>query len=419
MFSITNAEQIGLQVNPTDSNFVDRGGTPPRRVSSGAAGRSATVNLRLADRLDRLTAPGDLWKAEGDRIRCVACGHRCLVADGRRGICKVRFNDSGTLRVPYGYAAALQCDPVEKKPFFHVHPGSDALTFGMMGCDFHCGYCQNWVTSQALRDPSSGVPIQEITPEQLVDAATTHGARLMVSSYNEPLITAEWAVSVFKRAASAGLTCAFVSNGNATPEAIEYLKPWIRAYKVDLKSFSDRRYRTLGGTLEHVCETIRMVHRTGIWLEVLTLIVPGFNDDESELREIAAFIRSVSPEIPWHVTAFHRDYKMRDHSDTTAGQLIRAAEIGAEQGLHFVYAGNRPGRVGEWENTRCPSCRATLVSRSGYLIRDYRLTADGRCPECDAILPGVWPETGRHPVVGGQTINPFDQRLPRPVRITG
>src|SRR5213592_4266449 len=247
-------------------------------ASSSAPPKSRVANEALAGSLDRLTTVGALWKAEGDRVRCFACGHRCLIGEGRRGICKVRFNQGAQLRVPFGYVAALQCDPVEKKPFFHVHPGSDALTFGMMGCDFHCPYCQNWVTSQALRDPAAVAPIQNVTPEQLVGAARRLDASLVVSSYNEPLITAEWAVAVFQNARAAGLRCAFVSNGNATAEALDFLQPWIVAYKVDLKSFDDKHYRQLGGTLAHVTETIRMVCERGLWLEVVTLLVPGFND---------------------------------------------------------------------------------------------------------------------------------------------
>ena len=309
---------------------------------------------------------------------------------GRRGICKVRFNRAGQLRVPFGYVAGVACDPVEKKPFFHVYPGSDALTFGMLGCDFHCSYCQNWVTSQALRDDASLAPIQTVTPQQLVSAGQRQGARLVVSSYNEPLITAEWAVAVFSRPRQQGLACAFVSNGNATPEALDFLRPWIVAYKIDLKSFDDRHYRTLGGTLEHVTEGIRMVQERGLWLEVVTLIVPGFNDSAAELREMARFIASVSRDIPWHVTAFHKDYKMTDAANTVSAQLIRAAEIGTEEGLRFVYAGNAPGRVGRWENTYCPGCGEVLIERCGYQIQQYRVGPDGRCLKCEAKIPGRW-----------------------------
>ena len=178
---------------------------------------------------------------------------------GRRGICKVRFNKEGTLYTPAGYVAALQCDPTEKKPFFHCLPGSDTLTFGMLGCDFHCGYCQNWLTSQALRDDAAGVMPSDVTPDALVALARRQGARMVGSSYNEPLITAEWAVDVFKAARPAGLKTAFISNGNATPEVLDYIRPWTDCYKIDLKAMDDKRYRELGGVLQHV------VDAGGIW----------------------------------------------------------------------------------------------------------------------------------------------------------
>src|SRR6266404_4521980 len=244
--------------------------------------------------MDQRTVTGTLCRTEGERILCYACGHRCLIGEGQRGICKVRFNENGELKVPFGYVAALQCDPVEKKPFFHVYPGTNALTFGMLGCDLHCGYCQNWFTSQALRDQAANAPMRPITPAQLVALGKRENARLVVSSYNEPLITAEWAVAVFEEAKAAGLACAFVSNGNATPEVIDYIRPWICAYKVDLKSFDDRHYRTLGGTLGNILDTIGMIHERGIWLEVVTLIIPGFNDEPRELHELAKFLAGVS-----------------------------------------------------------------------------------------------------------------------------
>jgi len=380
---------------------------PPPRVA----------NVLLASVLDQHTTSGTLCHAENGRVRCVACGHRCLIADGRRGICNVRFNREGQLRVPFGYVAGgLASDPVEKKPFFHVYPGSDALTFGMLGCDFHCGYCQNWLTSQSLRDETAGAPIVELTPEQIVAAARRSGARLVVSSYNEPLITAEWAGAVFRHAKPAGLACAMISNGNATAEALDFLKPWIVAYKIDLKSFDDKRYRVLGGTLENVCNGIRMVYERGLWLEIVTLIVPGFNDTEEELREIAKFIASVSRDIPWHVTAFHPDYKMTDNPATSARKLIRAAEFGTEEGLRYVYAGNAPGRVGRWENTYCSDCRELLVERTGYLIRGYHITATGQCPKCATTIPGVWPDGGVMDVSICSSVLHYHQRAPHRVR---
>ncbi len=369
----------------------------------------------MAQELDRRTVVGSLWRAEGERIRCYACGHRCLIGEGRRGICKVRSNDGGELRVPFGYVAGLQCDPVEKKPFYHLYPGSDALTFGMMGCDFHCSYCQNWVTSQALRDAASVAPVQPADPRELAEAARASGAKLVVSSYNEPLIPAEWAVAVFRQAKTLGIDCAFVSNGNATPEALDFVRPWIIGYKIDLKTFNDQRYRSLGGTLKHVTESIRMVHERGLWLEVVTLLVPGFNDSEPELREMAKFLVSVSPDIPWHVTAFHQDYKMTAPPSTQAKQLVRAAELGREEGLRFVYAGNVPGRVGDLENTRCPNCQELLIRRYGYLVQEYRLTAAGQCPKCSTPIPGVWPNAPTEVRTGSGMLD-YINRLPRRVR---
>ena len=372
------------------------------------------ANLAQAYYLDQLTTAGELCHQEGDAIRCVACGHRCLIGEDKRGVCKVRFSRHGELLVPWGYVAGLQCDPVEKKPFFHVYPGSDALTFGMLGCDLHCGYCQNWFTSQALRDYSAQGNTKQVTPEQLVEVAKREGAGLVVSSYNEPLITAEWAVAVFQRASAAGLLCAFVSNGNATPEVLDYLRPWIKAYKIDLKGFDDKHYRTLGCPLENVLNGIRMVHERGIWLEVVTLVIPGFNDSEAELRDAARFLASVSRDIPWHLTGFHKDYKMTDPPDTDARKLIRAVEIGREEGLRFVYAGNRPGHVGACENTHCPDCGRTLIERFGFLVRSYAITADGRCPGCQAVIPGIWPGAATEVRTGD--LSAYRQRLPRVVR---
>jgi pyruvate formate lyase activating enzyme len=350
----------------------------------------------LATVLDELTVEGTLYQTLPDKaLRCYACGHRCLIKEGRRGICKVRFNQEGKLRVPWGYVAGLQSDPIEKKPFFHILPGCEALTFGMLGCDFHCSFCQNWVSSQALRESASEVSlgyIRRISAEQIVQVGRKAGASVVASSYNEPLITSEWAVKIFQLANQAGMKCVYVSNGNATPEVMEYLRPHIIGYKIDLKTMQDRQYRRLGGVLQNVLDSIRMAHEAGLWVEVVTLIVPGLNDSTSELMEAARYINSISPDIPWHVTAYHPDFKMRDPIPTPASTLLRAAEIGQEAGLNYVYAGNLPHRVNQYENTYCPKCNATLIKRTSYVIQEYNLTSQGTCPNCKTPIPGIWSE---------------------------
>jgi pyruvate formate lyase activating enzyme len=332
-----------------------------------------------------------LWeKIDHNRVRCYACGHCCPIPEGQPGVCKVRFNQGGKLYVPWGYVAGVQCDPIEKKPFFHAYPGALAYSFGMLGCDLHCAYCQNWVSSQALRDPEAISPPLEADPELLVQDALSQGARIVVSTYNEPLITSEWAVAVFRHARQAGLLTGFVSNGNGTPQVLEYLHPWIDLYKVDLKSFDDRRYRQLGGRLKPILDTITTLHRMGIWLEVVTLLIPGFNDSDDELRRLTAFLAGVSPDIPWHVTAFHQDYKMASLADTRPEDLSRAAAVGRDAGLRYVYAGNLSGRVGGLENTRCYQCGELLIQRYGYSIEKYNLTPQGDCPACQKAVPGRW-----------------------------
>jgi pyruvate formate lyase activating enzyme len=347
----------------------------------------------LADLLEARTAeaaPELVERISKDRIRCYACGHECPIPEGAAGVCKVRCVRDGVLHVPWGYVGGVQCDPIEKKPFFHAHPGALAYSFGMLGCDLHCAYCQNWVTSQALRDPGAVSRPADATPRALVADAVRLGARVLVSTYNEPLITAEWGVAIFKEARAAGLMTAFVSNGNGTPRVLDFIRPWIDLYKVDLKSFDDKQYRQLGGRLEPIRATIRRLHEMGVWLEIVTLLIPGFNDSPDELKRLTGFIASVSPLIPWHVTAFHKDYRMNDPENTTPAMLMAAAAIATGAGLRYVYAGNLPGRVGDLENTRCHNCGTLLIERDGYLVRTYRITADGACPDCRTSIPGRW-----------------------------
>src|ERR1051326_6250711 len=337
--------------------WADRLGTVGCRRYNGFGPLCRKAMAILAQQLSAQTREAELYRPlDRNRVECFACGHRCPIGPGFAGVCKVRFNRGGKLYAPYDYIHSVYSDPIEKKPFFHALPGSRALSFGMLGCDLHCGYCQNWVSSQALRDYRSTLDSTPAGPKDLVRLALRERASTLVSTYNEPLITAEWAVAVFREAKAAGLMTGFVSNGNATPEVLEYIRPWEDLYKVDLKSFDDRRYHELGGRIGPILESIRRIHQMGFWLEIVTLIVPGFNDSDGELRSIAEFLAGISRAIPWHVTAFHKDYKMVGPDNTPPETLMRAAAIGRAAGLHYVYAGNLPGRAEGLENTRCPSC---------------------------------------------------------------
>jgi pyruvate formate lyase activating enzyme len=302
----------------------------------------------------------------------------------------MRFNDGGKLMVPWGYVAGAHADPIEKKPFFHVEPGSVAYSFGMLGCSFHCAYCQNWATSQTMRDPLAGSPIIDITPTEIVDAGIRAGARSVISTFNEPLITSEWAVAIFRLAREQGLRTGMVSNGHGTPEVVDFVAQCLDMVKIDLKQFDDRAYRALGGRLAPVTETIRAFHQRGVWIEIVTLIVPDLNDGEAELTALAEFIASVSPDIPWHVTSFHADYRMTDRGNTGPDELARAASIGTRAGLRYVYAGNRPGQVDRLEHTLCPLCHTPLIERSGFRVLRNRMHGRSTCPDCDATVPGLW-----------------------------
>ena len=391
-----------------------------RKGETIAAACEKAVMPTLKEVLEKNVREGQLYEKQADRpgwVHCYSCGHDCKIPDGQAGVCKVRFNRGGVLYVPWGYAGSVQCDPIEKKPFFHAVPGGLAFSIGMLGCDLHCGYCQNWVTSQALRDPDAVVPPMRVTPEELVREALHLGARAIVSTYNEPLITSEWAVAVFKEAKAAGLITGYVSNGNGTPRVLEYLRPWVDLYKVDLKSFDDRHYRQLGGRIEPILDTIRRLVEMEFWVEIVTLLIPGFNDSDDELKQMTEFLASLSRDMPWHVTAFHKDYKMTDPDNTPPETLLRAAEIGRNAGLRFVYAGNLPGMVENLENTYCPNCSELLIERYGYFVSAYRLTRDGvRIPQGlrghPVLAVGTVEVAAQHAEAVGQRARPgVEERL--------
>jgi pyruvate formate lyase activating enzyme len=369
--------------------------------------------VALGEVVEEWAIKGTLWEPlDGYRIRCNACAHRCPIPVGFAGVCKVRFNRNGKLYVPWGYVVDPQCDPIEKKPFFHVLPGASAFTFGMLGCNLHCPYCQNWWTSQVLRDPSSYASPARATPQALVLRAIQLGAEVMVSSYNEPLITAEWAAAIFRKAREAGLLTGMVSNGCATRQVLEFLRPWVDVFKVDLKSFDDATYHRFGGRLQPVLESIKLIHKMGFWLEVVTLVVPGFNDSDKELNQMAEFLATISPDIPWHLTAFYPEYKMQTGRKTSGEGLKRAAEIGRHAGLRYAYTGNLPHPVDNLQNTYCPGCGHLLIRRNGTRVLADWLTGDGHCPECSLEIPGIWAEPLRRRI-------PAQPDLPRLARQCG
>ena len=345
----------------------------------------------LESRLRGLTREGDLYERQGaGLVRCYACGHVCLIAEGKAGICRMRHNQGGRLMVPFGYVAGLRADPIEKKPFFHVLPGRPAMSFGMLGCNFACRFCQNWLSSQVLRESAAEAAISRVSPEEIATMAKDAGCPVVVSTYNEPLITSEWAAAIFSEARARGLRCGFVSNGHANRRVLEYLRPVMSLFKVDLKCFDHAKYQDMtGGAMRHVLRSIEDIKTLGFWLEVVTLVIPGWNDSDRELRGLAQFLAGVSPDIPWHVTAYHQDYHMDEPRETPPQTLARAADIGKAEGLRFVYAGNLPGRLAGLEDTACPSCGERLIERRGFAVAANRLK-DGKCPRCAAAIPGVW-----------------------------
>lgn len=335
------------------------------------------------------TVPSLLSTAMPDgAIRCGVCAHRCLVRPGRAGICGVRENRDGALVcTAYGAAVAVAMDPIEKKPLFHVAPGTWAYSLATAGCPFHCVFCQNWEIAQG---PRLGMrpPARHLPPERAVADAVAAGARSIAYTYVEPTVFLEYALAIARPARAAGLLNLFITDGYATPEAIGLLATVLDAANVDLKAFDDAFYRRrCGARLVHVLEALEGYHRAGVWLEVTTLVIPGENDDPGELRELATWIVDhLGPETPWHVSRFYPAFRMQDHPPTPLATLRRAAEIGGEAGLRHVYVGNAP-ELG-MEDTRCAGCGDLLIARSGYRVVRH-LADDGSCRSCGRRLAGA------------------------------
>lgn len=351
------------------------------------------LRAQLRKELDAHTIEGVLREPgmrEDGRLGCTACAHRCGLRDGQRGICGVRFRDGDALRVPFGYVARTYVRAVETNTIFHVHPGARSLTFGMFGCDLACGYCHNARVSQALRvESGTEEHPTEIDAKTLATRAHAEGCKVICSAYNEPMISAEWAGAVFGEAKALGLTTALVSDGHTTHEALSMLRPVADVFRVDLKAATEVQYKTLGGNLAPVLASVETARSLGYWVEVVTLVVPGFNDDMRSLRTIARTIAAIDPNIPWHVNGFKPRFRMRDRPATGAGDLVSAAGSGYAAGLRYVYASNVLGAE-ELGKTRCASCQAILVERFDFEVRANHLGPNGTCSSCNTRLPGVF-----------------------------
>ena len=322
------------------------------------------------------------------RVVCNLCSHRCKVSEGRTGICGVRENRGGVLyTLVYGLVIAGHVDPIEKKPLFHFAPGSLSMSIATPGCNFRCVFCQNWSISQATKKRRPAASGDAISPEQLVGLAVRQRCKTISYTYTEPTIFFEYALETARLASAQNISNVFVTNGYMTAEALDAIYPHLHAANVDLKAFNDRTYRRkMGATLQPVLNSIKKMKEQGLWLEVTTLVIPTVNDSDGELRDIAEFIKSVGPEIPWHISRFHPDHNLMDLPPTPVAALARARDIGLETGLRYVYTGNIPGDVGE--HTFCYSCGAMLIKRFGFQVLDNRINR-GKCPGCGAPIDGV------------------------------
>ncbi len=327
-------------------------------------------------------------KEDLSRVRCLLCHHRCLIRDGAKGICGVRENQHGTLfSLVYGKVIAQHVDPIEKKPLFHFMPDTRSFSIATVGCNFRCRFCQNADISQMPADfqQISGI---EMAPAAIVAEALATGCRTISYTYTEPTIFFELALDTARLAVSRGLRNVFVSNGYMTEECLHEIHPNLHAANVDLKSFRDEFYRSqCGARLEPVLKTLRTMKRMGIWLEVTTLLIPGQNDSQEELRDLAGFVADLDPSTPWHVSRFHPTYRLTDAPPTPVKVIQTAKEIGHEAGLKYVYTGNLPGHEGE--KTFCHGCGELLVDRFGFMVRVNRIR-DNRCPRCGVEIPGFW-----------------------------
>ena len=327
-------------------------------------------------------------KLEGTDVRCHLCSHNCLIKNSHRGICAVRENREGILySLVYGRVISANIDPIEKKPLFHFLPESTSFSIATAGCNFRCKHCQNYEISQYPREHKSSIPGKDMSAESIVNAAAENNCESISYTYTEPTIFFEFAYDCARIAHEKGIKNVFVSNGYTGKEAVRLIAPFLDANNIDLKG-SDKFYRDIcGARLEPVKETIRLMKELGVWVEVTTLIIPELNDSEKDLTDIAEFISSVDPSIPWHVTQFYPTHELLDKPRTPISKLRQARRIGFGAGLKYVYEGNVPGEGGE--NSYCPSCKEILIERVGYCISSNRIK-NSRCPKCNAFIEGIW-----------------------------
>jgi len=333
----------------------------------------------------------------GGVVQCQVCEHFCAIKPGGTGKCGVRRNEDGTIYLTvYAEPVAVHVDPIEKKPLFHFLPRSGALSVGTFGCNLRCSFCQNWQMSQAWDAADRAArQVQQVPPEALVNTCLREGIPIIAYTYNEPTVFYEYTYDTAKLAHQQGIKNVYVSNGFMSQAALDMIEPYLDGINVDLKAFTDEFYREqCGGRLEPVKRNITHIAReTDIWIEVTTLLIPGLNDSEEELQEMAAWLAEVSPDLVWHVTAFHPDYEMLERPPTSQRALARAYEIGKEAGLRYVYVGNV--RDADRESTYCPECGKKLIQRHWYSVQEM-WSGGGVCPGCGHALAGVW-STGGEP----------------------
>ena len=324
----------------------------------------------------------------GQKVSCFLCNHRCEIVDSKFGICGVRQNKRGKLYTHvFGEVIAAHIDPIEKKPLYHFLPGTTSYSIATIGCNFRCPFCQNWQISQASKRKETGSSGHKLLPEDIVYGAKNHGCQSISYTYTEPTIFFEYAYETAKLAAKEGLANIFVTNGYMTAEALETIKPYLNACNVDLKSFRDEFYKEIcQGRLQPVLDSIRLMKKLNIWVEVTTLVVPGVNDGEEELRNIARFIAETDPGIPWHISRFHPNYKYTDTHSTPLETLRMACSLGEKEGLRYIYIGNV---MGESEDTLCPSCRKAVIQRQGFHVSVNRVK-DSKCSFCGNPISGVF-----------------------------